>query len=167
MRAVSGFRTAAALSGMLALPASRAEAQATSASVLAEVQRPISTTKTSDLDFEQVFPGIDKSVAVTSSKAAKFTILAQASSTINLTFALPANITSGGHNLPIASWTARYNSSSTPTGGTDFTPSASITPVTVAAGGEVYLFIGATAQPTYAQASGSYSGTLTLTVVYN
>ena len=40
-----------------------------SATVSATVQQPITVTKNSDLSFGNVFPGVDKSIAVTAKKA--------------------------------------------------------------------------------------------------
>src|SRR5437762_1742742 len=57
-----------------------------SATVTATVQQPITVTKNSDLSFGNVFPGVDKSIAVTAGGAAKFTVAGQASTPVNLTF---------------------------------------------------------------------------------
>jgi hypothetical protein len=144
-----------------------AEAQnSANASVTADVQQPITVTKTGDLTFGTVYPGLDKTVAVTDGTAAKFTVQGQANASINLTFTLPTTIESGGNTLPVANWAGRYNSSNTAASGTDFTPSASATSTTVPGGGSLYVFVGATAQPAAGQAAGAYSGTMTLTVVY-
>jgi len=137
-----------------------------SASVTATVQQPITVTKNNDLSFGNVFPGLDKTIAVTVGGAAKFTVSGQASTPVNLTFTLPATIASGGNNLTINSWTGHYNTVDAPTGGTSFTPSPSATTATLAAGGALYVYVGATAAPTASQAAGSYSGTMTMTVVY-
>ena len=137
-----------------------------SASVTATVQQPITVTKNNDLSFGNVFPGLDKTIAVTVGGAAKFTVSGQASTPVNLTFTLPATIASGGNNLTINSWTGHYNTVDAPTGGTSFTPSPSATTATLAVGGSLYVYVGATAAPTASQAAGSYSGTMTMTVVY-
>lgn len=136
------------------------------ASVTAEVQQPLTVTNTANLVFGNVFPGLNKAVAVGDAGSARFTIAGQASANINMTFTLPATIASGGNTMPIASWVGRHNTTNSAASGTDFTPSASATSATVPVGGTLYLFVGATAQPAVSQASGSYSGTMTLTVVY-
>lgn len=136
------------------------------ASVTAEVQQPITVTKTADLDFGAVFPGVNKVIAVTDGGAAAFTVQGQESANINLTFTLPATLASGGNTLPVANWSGRHNTTNSSASGTDFVPSAAATATTVPAGGFLYVFVGATAQPAAAQAAGTYTGTMTMTVDY-
>ena len=137
-----------------------------SATVSATVQQPITVTKNNDLSFGSVFPGVDKSIAVTAGGAAKFTVAGQASTPVNLTFTIPATIASSGNNLTLASWTGHHATTDVTSGGTTFTPSASATSATLSGSGALYVYVGATAQPTSTQAAGSYSGSMTMTVVY-
>jgi hypothetical protein len=137
-----------------------------SATVTATVQQPITVTKNSDLSFGNVFAGLDKSIAVTAGGAAKFTVAGQATTPVNLTFTIPATITSGANNLALASWTGHLATTDVTSGGTTFTPSASATSATLSGSGALYVYVGATAQPTVSQAAGSYSGSMTMTVVY-
>lgn len=163
------FRSISRLVGVTAIvtAATTASAQnSASASVTADVQQPITVTKNNDLLFGQVFPGVDKSIDVTASGAAEFTVQGQASTNVNITFTLPSTIASGGNTLTIANWTARYNTSNSAASGTNFTPSASPTTAALSGTGALYVFVGATAQPAVAQAGGTYSGTATMTVVY-
>ena len=153
--------------GMLFMPLIVATAQNNAnANVTADVQQPIAVTKTADLVFGAVYPGSNKVIGVTDGGAAKFSISAQASANVNITFTLPSTIASGGNTLPIATWTGRHNSTNSSASGTDFTPSASATSAAVSGAGALYVFVGATAQPAANQAAGAYSGTMTMTVVY-
>ena len=147
--------------------ASTAQAQnSANANVTADVQQPIVVTKTADLVFGAVYPGMNKAIAVTDGGAAKFSVAGQASANIDITFTLPATIASGGNTLPIASWTGLHNTTNSSASGTSFTPSATATSAAIPAGGTLYVFVGATAQPASNQAAGAYSGTMTMTVVY-
>jgi hypothetical protein len=137
-----------------------------SATVTATVQQPITVTKNNDLSFGNVFPGIDKPIAVTAGGAAKFTVAGQASTPVNLTFTIPATITSSGNNLTLANWTGHFATTDVTSGGTSFTPSPSATSATLSGSGALFVYVGATAQPTSTQAAGSYSGSMTMTVVY-
>jgi spore coat protein U-like protein len=137
-----------------------------SANVTATVQQPVTVTKNNDLSFGNVFPGLNKSIAVTAGGAAKFTVAGQASTPVNLTFSLPATISSSGNTLPISTWTGHFRDVDQPTGGTSFTPSTSATAATLSASGGLFVYVGATAEPGSAQPAGSYSGTMTMTVVY-
>ena len=148
------------------LPGTARAQNSASASVTADVQQPLAVTKTNDLAFGSVFPGLTKTVAVTDASAAAFTVLGQAGASVNLTFSTPTTLASGGNSLTIGTWTARRNTSSSSASGTDFTPSATATSAAIGGGGGLYVFVGATVQPTTGQVAGSYSGTLTLTVVY-
>ena len=111
-------------------------------------------------------PGTNKTVAVSDAAAAAFTITGNALGVVSLTFTLPSTIASGGNTMPLANWTGRRNTTNNAGAGTDFTPSASAVQGSLSASGELYVFVGATAQPGASQAAGSYSGTITLTVVY-
>ena len=137
-----------------------------SADITATVQQPITVTKNNDLSFGSVFPGLNKSIAVTAGGAAKFTVAGQASTPVNLTFTLPATIANGGNALTIASWTGHHATTDVTSGGTTFTPSASATAATLSGTGGLFVYVGATAQPTVTQAAGSYTGSMTMTVVY-
>jgi hypothetical protein len=143
-----------------------ASAQSANASVTAEVQQPITVTKTRDLDFGLVFPGVDKVVAVSDATSAAFSVTGQASAQVHITFTLPGTLTNGGNSLTITDWTARHNTTNSSASGTDFTPSASPTTATLSGSGELYVFLGATVQPTTTQVAGTYTGTATITVVY-
>ena len=161
------LRGACLVIALTALVSGRASAQNNaSATVSATVQQPITVTKNNDLSFGTVFPGVDKSIAVTAGGAAKFTVAGQASTPVNLTFTIPATIASGGNNLTLASWTGHFATTDVTSGGTSFTPSASATTATLSGSGALYVYVGATAQPTVTQAAGSYSGSMTMTVVY-
>ena len=123
-------------------------------------------SKTNDLAFGSVFPGLNKTIAVTDAGAAAFSVQGQANASVNLTFTTPATLANGGNSLTIGSWAARRNTTNSSASGTDFTPSSSATSATLSSGGALYLFVGATVQPTASQAAGTNTGTLTLTVVY-
>lgn len=155
-----------ALASFLMLPGAARAQNSANASVTAEVQQPLAVSKTNDLLFGSVFPGVNKTVAVTEAGAAAFTVLGQAGASVNLAFSTPATLTNGGNALSISNWSARRNTSNSSAAGTDFTPSGSATAAAIGGGGGLYLFVGATVSPTAAQVAGTYSGTLTLTVVY-
>jgi hypothetical protein len=161
-----GTGRVAVVAALLSLPAALAAQNSASASATAEVQQPVTVTKTNDLAFGTVFPGVNKSVTVNGGSAASFSIAGQASAAVTLSFSLPASLASGGNTLPLASWVARRNTTNSAASGTDFTPSASASAATLHTDGNLYVFVGATAQPAVAQAAGSYSGTLSMTVVY-
>jgi hypothetical protein len=138
-----------------------------SASATALVQQPIVVTKITDLVFGSVFPGLDKAIAVTDAPgAASFSIAGQANSNVSLTFTLPTTLTSGANTLSILDWVGLYNTTNSASSGTTFTPATSPTSATLSGTGALYVFVGATVQPTVAQAAGTYTGTMTLTVVY-
>ncbi|MGH7704183.1 MAG: DUF4402 domain-containing protein [Gemmatimonadales bacterium] len=152
----------------LSLGASAAFGQTNSASITATalVQQPINVTGAVQLDFGRVFPGVNKSVVVTSASAGRFDVTGQASAPANLSFVLPATLTSAGNNLPIGSWAGHWNTTNNATTGTNFTPSAGLTPVTFSGTGGLFTFVGGTVTPAVSQAAGTYTGTVTLTVTY-
>jgi len=155
--------------GMLALSlvgVSAAAAQNNaSITVSANVQTPITVTAINNLDFGNVFPGVNKSVAVTDAAAGRFNVTGQASAPVSLTFVLPANLSAGANLLPIGTWTANHNTSAAPTG-TGFTPSAAATAATLSGTGTLFVYIGAQVTPGVGQLAGNYTGTVQMTVVY-
>lgn len=160
--------TRGAIFGLVLATAAAVTAQAqnnASDNVTASVQQPITVTAGNPLAFGNVFPGKAATVAVTSASAGTFTVAGQASTPVSLTFALPANLTFGANNLPIATWTGNWNAVNSPTG-TSFTPSASATAATLSVAGALHVFVGATVTPAVNQAAGSYTGTASMTVTY-
>ncbi|MBA3259078.1 MAG: hypothetical protein H0T68_06400 [Gemmatimonadales bacterium] len=75
-------------------------------------------------------------------------------------------IASGGNTLALNTWAGHHAATDVTSGGTTFTPSASATSATLSGSGALFVYVGATAAPTSTQAAGSYSGSMTMTVVY-
>ena len=151
---------------LLAVSATAVRAQNNaSISATASVQQPITVTAGNALAFGNVFPGIAATVGVASANAGTFSVAGQGSAAVSMTFVLPTNLTSGGNNLPIGTWTGNWNTSNSPTG-TSFTPSVSGSAATLSGTGALYVFVGATVTPAVAQVAGSYSGTVSMTVIY-
>jgi hypothetical protein len=67
--------------------------------------------------------------------------------------------------MPIANFTGIYSTTVTQTSPISFTPSAGANP-TLSAGGALFVWVGAQVQPAITQAAGTYTGTVTMTVVY-
>ncbi len=133
----------------------------------AQVQTPITVTGTQNLAFGNVFPGIAKAVAYSDvTNGGHFSVAGQASTPVTYSFTLPANLTSGGNNLPIGSWLGYVNTLNSTSGGSAITPSGTPVTATLSGSGALFLFVGATVTPAPTQASGAYAGTVTLTVSY-
>lgn len=136
----------------------------------ANVQQPITVTAGNNLNFANVFPGVNKTVLVSDAGAGTFTIAGQGTTPVTLAMTIPATLSDGAtHTLTIGSWTGYENASNSPTaGGTAFTPVSGAIPgtLTLSAGGAGFIFVGATVSPTIAQVAGTYTGTVSLTVTY-
>lgn len=158
-------RVSAALAMAIGL-ATTAQAQSASIQALATVYQPITIAGARDLDFGNVFPGVAKSVAVGDATSGRFDLTGQASANVNLTFGLPANLTSGANNLPIGTWTGCYNGTNAVGTCTAFTPSGAATPTAFSGAGALFVWVGGTVTPAAAQAAGNYTGTVSLTVAY-
>lgn len=158
---------AAALAASLSLGAGALQAQ-TSASInaTATVLSALTVTGASDLQFGNVTPGVNKTIAIADAGAGRFDVTKAAATGIALSFTLPTDLTFGANNLPIGSWTGGWNTSATPAGATAFTPSASATNTTVTGGTTISVYVGATVSPGAAQAAGAYTGTVTMDAVY-
>jgi hypothetical protein len=146
-----------------------AEAQTNNATVdaTATVLQPINVTGARDLAFGNVFPGVNASIPVTDPNSGLWAVTGQAAGNVQLTFGLPATLTSGANSMPIGTYVGHWNPANSPIGGTNFDPTtAPINAQLDIVTGELYVFIGATVSPAVNQASGAYSGTLSMTVVY-
>jgi len=142
-------------------------AQVNNASITATatVQAPINVTAVSNLDFQNVFPGVAKTVLVAGATAGRWDVAGAPSTPISLNFTLPNNLVSGGNLLPIGTWTGNHNTTAAPTG-TGFTPSGTPTAATLSATGALFVYIGATVSPLANQPAGVYTAAVTLTVLY-
>src|SRR5712692_1568700 len=145
-----------------------AQAQGVNGSITAtaSVQSPITVSGTTNLSFGNVFPGINKLVAVTDAGAGLFSVTGQASTPVTYSFTLPTNLTNGGNNLPIGSWTGEHNGTASPTGGTSFTPSGVAAGATLSGAGALFFYVGAIVTPATNLPAGTYTNTVTLTVSY-
>jgi uncharacterized protein DUF4402 len=165
------MRTATLLSAVLAaglsLGAGALEAQ-TSATIqaTATVLSAVTVAAGSDLQFGNVTPGVNKTVAIADAGAGRFDVVKAAGEGVTLSFTLPANLGSGANNLPIGSWTGGWNTSATPAGATAFTPTAAGTNTAATAGTGIFVYVGATVSPAAAQVAGNYTGDVTMSVVY-
>jgi spore coat protein U-like protein len=166
MRIMTKVLFGLAAAAMLGTVTANAQTQTASVNASATVQQPINVSGAVNLGFGNVFPGVTKTVLVTDATAGRFDVTGQGSAPVLISFVLPANLTSGANNLPIGTWTGHHNTSNAPTGGTNFTPSASTTNSTFSAGGQLFVFVGATVSPATNQAAGAYSGTVQMTVTY-
>jgi hypothetical protein len=120
----------------------------------------------SNLDFGNVTPGVNKTIGIADAGAGRFDVTKAATEGVTLSFTLPTDLTSGANNLPIGSWTGGWNTSATPAGATTFTPSAGGTNTAATAGTAITVYVGATVSPAAAQVAGSYTGDVTMSVVY-
>lgn len=158
-----------ALACGLAVVATTAQAQVNNATITATatVQAPIGVAAAANLDFQNVFPGVAKTIGVGDATAGLWNVTGQTSTPVTLNFTLPANLASAGNLLPIGSWTGNHNTTASPTG-TSFTPSGTPTAATLSTDpvGALYVYIGATVSPATNQPAGTYTAGVTLTVLY-
>lgn len=151
----------------LVLSANVLSAQSANISATATVLSPIVVTAGNPLAFGNVTPGVAKVVAANAASAGTFSLVGQAAQGIQISFTLPTNLTSGVNNLPIGTWTGLFNTTNVTGSATAFTPSASATNGTTAAGtGNFFVWVGGTVTPAAAQAAGTYTGSVTMSVVY-
>lgn len=165
------MRTATVLSAVLAagfsVGAATAEAQnSASIQATATVLSAITVAGGNDLQFGNVTPGVNKTIGIADAGAGRFDVTKGANQGLTLSFTLPTDLTSGGNNLPIGTWTGGWNTSQTPAGATSFTPSAGGTNTAVTAGTQIHVYVGATVSPGAAQPAGAYTGNVTMSVVY-
>jgi hypothetical protein len=154
------------VAALLTLAASAAQAQSANINATATVFQAMTVSGARDLDFGNVFPGVNKVIGVGAATSGQFALTGQSSANVNLTFTLPANLASGGNNLPIGTWTGCHNTSNSTAGCTAFTPSAAATASAFSGAGSLWVWVGGTVSPAANQAAGVYTGTVTLTAAY-
>lgn len=137
----------------------------------AVVRQPITITAGQDLDFGIVLQGSPRTIAETAAAAGRFDATGTANANVNVNFTLPANLVSGANNLPIGTWTGCYNQAAAvnASGCTTIANMSGTTATTfgnVAGNGRLWVFVGATVSPAAAQAVGTYTNTVTLTLTY-
>jgi hypothetical protein len=167
------MRTASKLSlavlALVTFGAVTAQAQSNNASITAtaSVQTPINVTGAQQLNFNNAFPGVNKTVAASDlTNAGRFDVTGQASTPVTMSFTLPATLSSGSNTMPIDSYSGIHADNSAQTVGVvAFTPGAS-NGATLSAAGAMFVWVGARVTPATNQAAGVYTGSITLTVVY-
>jgi len=158
---------AAAIVMALIMPAS-AFAVSGTINATANVLTPLSVTSgLRDLDFGDVFPGLNKSIALTDATSGKWRIDGESSKEVQMSFTLPANLSFGANTMPIsfsandAGWFATdVVGSAVP-----FDPAGGDTEV-LSILGQGFVWLGGTVSPAANQAAGVYSATVSLDVVY-
>ncbi len=165
------MRTATVLSAALAaafsLGAATAEAQnSANIQATATVLSAVTVAAGTNLQFGNVTPGVNKTIAIADGGAGRFDVTKAANQGVTLSFTLPATLASGANTLPIGTWTGGWNTSATPAGATTFTPSPAGTNTTATAGTAISVYVGATVAPAAAQVAGSYTGTVTMSAIY-
>lgn len=152
----------------LVFGATTVQAQTNNASITATatVQTPINVIGAQALNFGNVFPGVNKTVAATDlTNAGRFDVTGQASTPVTLSFTLPATLSSGANTMPIDTYTGIHADNSAQTGGTAFNPVTGASPTLSATGG-LFVWVGARVVPATNQAQGVYTANVTMTVVY-
>lgn len=137
----------------------------------ANVLQPLTVAAQNDLDFGNVFPGVNKTVAITDAAVSgRWQMTGAGGAEVDLSFTLPANLSDGGgNNLPIvfAAGDAGHNTANDPSTATTFDPGAGATAnLTAGPPGQLWVWVGGTVQPAVNQPAGLYTGTVTLTVNY-
>jgi len=123
-----------------------------------------------DLDFQQIIPGISKTISETSPYAGKFVITGDGSRmAVSVAFNLSQNIISGSKQIPVK-YTAThsiYPNDNQP--GIPFDPYAGTTLIFDDKVKEYYIKLGGTIIPSYVQISGVYNSPIIiiLTTVAN
>lgn len=151
-----------ALLAVAALPAPAAP-------VLAQGQ-PVRVNGVRSVSFGTVFPGISKSVLRTDAlNSGRFDIRAAAGTQLQLSFALPSAMTGpGGATMPLTfgGGDAGFSATQTVASQVGFDPRVPFVATMSGPPARAAVFLGGTVTPLASQPAGSYTGTITLTVVY-
>jgi hypothetical protein len=143
-----------------------AQTATTSANVTANVTSVVTITNTVGLAFGNVTRGAVTTVASNTASAAAFTIFGAAGASTTIAITYPATLTNSPNSMafsstvyPRTNTVAGYGSTGA-TVATDYSNFSATTSST----GYLYLFVGGAITAASDQVSGSYSGTITVTV---
>lgn len=135
----------------------------------ANVLTPLSvTTDLRALDFGDVFPGLNKSVAFADGTSGKWQIAGEAGKEVQMDFTLPSSLDNGGILMPISfgATDAGFFASDAPGSAAAFDPNSGATGFLDGGTGDGFVWLGGTVAPAANQAAGTYSATVTLDVIY-
>jgi hypothetical protein len=128
----------------------------------------VSVTGQQNLTFGAgLFPGVSRAVSPrTGATAARFYITGTANDEVNITINAPSLLAGPGPGLPMDTW--RYCHGSTATQANCTEAAFTTLPLVrlLSAGGELYVWLGATARPTASQPAGTYTGNVELIAAY-
>jgi Domain of unknown function (DUF4402) len=139
----------------------------TSANVTANVLAQVTVTNTLPMAFGSVTLGTSPSVLATTGAAAAFTIGGAANTATGVTIVYPATLVSGANTMVFTSSVLpRTNTVAGAAGSvTTYSPDAfTVTGALTSGTGALFLYVGGQITVDPAQAVGSYSGTITVTV---
>jgi spore coat protein U-like protein len=168
------FASTTALIGLLAVAAAvrPASAQITATASINAVANvtgvaPLTAAGVNNLNFGNVTAGTPKSPSNLAADAGRFNISGQPSANVTVSFALPTQLDgAGGSFIPVTfGSTDGLNWSSFPSTFTTFNPNANFFTVLSGTGGLVIGLTG-TVSPAALTSTGTYTGTVTMTVTY-
>jgi hypothetical protein len=139
-----------------------------SATVSATVNTALSVVTTNNLALGTVQKGSTRTVNSTDAGAAAFTITGEHDATVNVTITVPANLTYLSNNLTFNAQIPIYNTTAAQGTATAFSAltGGSTALGTSGDGSSLYIWMGGGVSPGASQASGSYSGTISVAVAY-
>lgn len=135
----------------------------------ANVLTPLSvSTDLRALDFGDVFPGVNKSIAYTDGTSGKWQIAGEAGAEVQMTFTLPTDLSDGTNNLPIAfgGTDAAWFDADAVGSAVAFDPNGGSTEFLNGTTGDGFVWLGGTVAPAAGQPAGAYSAVVSLDVVY-
>jgi hypothetical protein len=166
MKKLSFSLSAAALAVALIAPTTVSAQQSASILAQAQVQTPLTVTGLGNLDFGNVFPGVNPTVLLTDAGAGHFQIAGALGAEVDVSFSsLPALLVSGGNNIAIA-YTGGWNGDANPAAASSFTPASGLVELLDGATGELHVYLGGTLTVPAGQAAGTYQATITLDAAY-
>jgi spore coat protein U-like protein len=166
---VSAAVLGAALIGVFAAAPASAQTSAT-ASITATAAvvgvAPLTATGVNNLNFGTVTAGTPKTPTSLSADAGRFNITGEPSTPVTITFVLPTVLSGPGGPIPISfSPTDGLHWTSYPVSFITFNPNAAFG-VSLDAVGNLTIGIAGTVSPPLGTTTGTYNGTVTLTVTY-
>ena len=161
-----------AVIGLLAVGARPAAAQITATAAISALANvtgvaPLTAAGVNNLNFGNVTAGTPKSPSSLAADAGRFNISGQPSAPVHVDFALPIVLDGpGGSTIPVTFGNSDgLNWTTYPTTFATFNPNTTFFTL-LSAGGSLVIGISGTVSPPALTSTGSYTGTVTMTVAY-
>lgn len=152
---------------LLVVGATTAMAQSASANVTVTITNSLAISESGTMDFGTVATTDGaQSINSTDSGAPEFTITGTPSASVTVTPTAPSHLTNGSSQITFTDKPLSYGTTNSQGSATTASSTGAVS-TSLSTGGDLYVWIGGTIDPSGATTGGAHTGTYTVAVAYN